>query len=153
MPDQIEHPTPDEEGEVKAIILENIQLLMQHEKVEKVYFVDDAVNQDTGIEKFKGIINDIIADGKIGELRQITIEGINFNTDSAVLLEHIDEVWSTLKHSKQLRYFDKVYSIAGKPEAIRDLNFTNILKDYFGPDQIEFLSPNEWDERNEAILA
>ncbi|MDB5227808.1 MAG: hypothetical protein JWN78_2001 [Bacteroidota bacterium] len=154
MDEEIVQPGNDQEqDEIKPVILENIQALLAQLKITKVYFVDDAINQDTGKETFKGIVQGIIATGKIAELREIQITGIDFNTDEAVLSEHIDQVWDTLKHAKQLRYFEKAYTIAGTPQAINDLNVSNNLKDFFNNGQIEFLTPNDWDEKHDQILA
>lgn len=151
---EVKQPTQEQgQDEIKPIILENIQAILSQLRIAKIYFVDDAINQDTGKETFKGIVQGVIAEGKIDKLREIQITGIDFNTEEEVLMEHIDEVWDTLKHGKQLRYFEKVYTIAGTPDAINDLNVSNNLKDFFANDQIEFLTPNQWDEQNEVILA
>lgn len=142
-----------EQDEIKRAILENIQALLAQQNVKKVYFIDDAINQDTGKDTFKGIVQGIVADGKLGELRALTMTGIDFNIEDAILMEHIDANWDGLKHSKQLRYFEKVYTLAGTPEAIRDLDVSNNLKDYFDDQQIEFLTPNDWDAKQDEILA
>lgn len=141
------------EGEIKAVTLEKIQKLLSLLNVQKIYFIDDAINKDTGKETFKGLIQAILASGKIGELQEIQIQGIDFTNQEAILIDHIDQVWDTLRHAKQLRYFEKAYTIAGQPDAIRDLNVSNNLKDFFGNNQIEFLTPNDWDDARDAILA
>lgn len=142
----------NEGEEIEQAILQNIQDLLSRLNISKIYFIDDAINQDTGKATFKGLIEGIIADGKLDELKAINLTGIDFTQDGAVLLDHIDEVWDNVKHSKQLRYFEKAYTITGKPEAIRDLNVSNNLKDFFAEAQIEFLTPNEWDEKVDEIL-
>mgnify|MGYP000999263616 CR=1 FL=1 len=151
--EKVQHRNDQESDEIKPIILENIQAILTQLKISKIYFIDDAVNQDTGKDKFKGIIGSVVGMGKIDELKAIPMAGIDFSTDEAVLMEHIDQVWSSLKHGKQLRYFERVYTIAGMPHAINDLNVSNNLKDYFDTDQIEFLTPNEWDDKHDEILA
>ncbi len=138
--------------EIDLAILQNIQDLLSKSNINKIYFIDDAINQDTGKATFKGLIGGIIAEGKLDDLKAITLTGIDFTQDEAVLLDHIDEVWDNVKHAKQLKYFEKAYTITGKPEAIRDLNVSNNLKDFFAEAQIEFLTPNEWDEKADEIL-
>ena len=145
--------TSEDPDEIKPIILENIQAIFTKLKVIKVFFIDDAINQDTGKDTFKGLVQSIIAKEKFDDLRAITMSGIDFTVDETVMLDHIDKVWDDLKHSKQLRYFEKVYTIAGNPTAITDLNVSNKLKDFFNAGQIDFLTPNEWDVRYEQILA
>ncbi|WP_298740062.1 hypothetical protein [uncultured Chitinophaga sp.] len=150
-----ENETPTEapqELDIKPAILEKIQRLLTHSRVSKIYFIDDAIEQDTGKETFKGIVRTILDDGKVEELKRVAIKGIDFSTDEAVLFEHIDEVWDTLKPAKQLKYFEKAYTIAGTPDAINDLNVSNNLREFFSEGQIEFLTPNGWDSRRDEIL-
>jgi len=151
MSEEIVQAENDQDG-IKPAILENIQILLKQLKVNKIYFVDDAINQDTGKETFKGIIQSVIAAGKVAELQAITMTGINFTTDADVLPDHIDQVWDDIKPGKKLRYFEKAYAIAGTPQAINDLNVSNNLKEFFSEQQIEFLTPNEWDDKHQQIL-
>jgi len=142
-----------EQDDIKPVILDNIQALLSQLKITKVFFIDDAITQDTGKETFKGIVQSIIADGKIKELQAIKITGIDFNVQDAVLMEHIDQEWDNLKYAKQLRYFERAYTISGIPEAINDLNVSNNLKEFFKTGQIEFLGPNDWDAKQDQIIA
>ncbi len=154
MPEDIIIPlTNQEDGEIKPEILDKIQTILNHLKVSRVLIIDDAINRDTGKDTFKGMVQSIISQGSIEQLRSIQVHGIDFTIDETVLLEHIDQVWESLKHGKQLRYFEQVYKIAGHPEAINDLNISNNLRDFFKSDQIEFLTPNEWDTRRDQILS
>jgi hypothetical protein len=154
MSEDVVQPGNEQElNEIQTGVLENIQLLLGQLKIAKVYFVDDAINQDIGKETFKGLIQSVIDTGKIDELRAIQLIGIDFNSDDAILLDHIDQVWDNIKAGKQAKYFEKVHSIAGNPEAINDLNVSNNLKEFFKNGQIEFLTPNQWDDSHEEILA
>ena len=141
-----------EQDDIKPVILENIQVLLSQLNVSKVYFIDDAINQDTGKETFKGIVQEIVFAGKINKLREIKLSGIDFDTDETVLLEHIDMVWDELKPGKQLRFFEKVYTITDKPLAINDLNVSNNLKEFFNTGQIVFLTPNDWIKNRIRLL-
>lgn len=152
MAEEIQQSEEVQQDEIKPLILENIQSILGQMKIAKVYFIDDAINQDTGRDTFKGIVQAAIAADKIDELKTIPIQGIDFNTDTAVLPNHIDAVWDTLKHAKQLRYFERVYTIIGNPQAINDLNVSNNLKDFFAEGQIEFLTPPEWEAKEDEIL-
>ncbi|MFN0048371.1 MAG: hypothetical protein ACKVOU_04535 [Cytophagales bacterium] len=149
----MELQTNTDPDEIKQVILENIQSLLLHLKVEKVFFVDDAIDQDTGKETFKGIVQSVISSGKLEKLREISILGIDFKKEESILIDHIDEVWDNIKPGKQLRYFEKVYTIVGRKEDINDLNVSNNLKEFFKDEQIEFLTPIDWDAKHEQILA
>lgn len=151
--EKIQPEKDQDQDEIQQDILDNIQLLLALLKITKVFFIDDAINQDTGKETFKGIVKSLIDSGQIDKLRAIKTTGIDFNTDDTVLMEHIDQVWDTLKQGKQLIYFEKVYTLEGTPQAIMDLKVSNKLKDFFNSGQIEFLGPNDWDGKQDQIIA
>jgi len=142
----------EEHEEIKQLTLDKIQELLNHLAITKVYFIDDAINTDTGKETFKGVVNSIISKGKIEELQAINLQGIDFSQEE-ILSQHIDEVWDDLNPGKQMGYFKKVYGIDGTPEAMNDFNVSNGLQAFFNNGQIEFLTPNEWEDKNDKILS
>ncbi len=154
MPDIIAPANPENQHDnVEQSILQNIEQIVSNLSISRIYFIDDAVNLNTEKATFIGLVEAVIADGKLNKLREINIQNaINFNTDEAVLIDHINEVWDQIKPGKQLNYYRKIYTIAGQPEAINDLNVSNHLKEFFPDNLIEFLTPNQWDEQRAEIL-
>lgn len=143
----------DETTAVNDEIRGKIQQLFKLLNIEKVFFVDDLIDLNLSKENFLGLTQAVLAAGKIADLRAITIQGINFNTDEQILLDHISEVWdSTIKPSKQKRYFEKLYTIAGTPDIIKDFTACVGLREFFQGVQIEFLTPSDWDEKKEQLL-
>ena len=142
----------ENQEEVKATILKNIQELLNLQSITKVYFIDDAINQHTGKESFKVIIQSIITAGNLQELQALNGE-IDFNSEETVLFDHIDQIWENLEANKQIEYLEQAHKIDGKPEAILDLNVSSVLKTFFEGGQIVFLTPNEWDEKHQEIIS
>jgi len=144
---------PDD-GEVSADIKAKIQKLFALLKIEKVFFIDDLVNHNLSKENFIGLTQSVLADGKIADLRAINIQNaIDFNKDEQILIDHISEVWDSIKHGKQKSYFEKLYTIAGTPDIIKDFKACVGLAEFFQGTQIEFLTPNVWDEQRDTLLA
>ncbi|WP_428327913.1 hypothetical protein [Mucilaginibacter sp.] len=142
-----------EDGDIDADLLESIHAVLSSLNINKVYFVDDAVNLQTDQQTFIGLVESILAEGKLDELRAIPIQNaIDFQTDEQVLAAHIRQVWENVPAQKQLKYFTRIYTIAGQPEAIKDINVSNHLKNFFKENVLECLTPNEWDDQREAIF-
>jgi hypothetical protein len=148
-------PKPEHDPEdTQPELLEALHAILEKVAVEKIYFIDDAVDLPTDKATFIGLVRAVVRDGNIEQLRQIKIEkAIDFTIEEEVLEDHIDKVWDTIKPGKQINYFRQIYAIAGEPEAINDLNVTNRLKEFFPSDIFEALSPTQWDERRDSLLA
>ncbi len=145
----------EEEGDViDEDLIECIHEVLASLQINHVYFIDDAVNQKTDQETFIGLVESVLAAGKIEELRTIPIQNaINFHVEEEVLSAHIRQVWETVSLKKQGNYFARVYAIAGNPEAINDINVSNDLKNFFKDGILTCLPPDEWDEQRDAVLA
>jgi len=130
-----------------------LEKIMQILTIKKVYYVDDAFELNTGKDEFKGLIYTALQTGKIEQLRQITLQGINFNIEEAVLLDHIDSVWEEITFPKQLKYFERVYDVIGtESQVVDDYRKSNTITRFFKPELIELLKPFEWDEKKQAIF-
>jgi hypothetical protein len=154
MSEDAKKPTStDGQEEVKADLINRLNSILEKVSVEKIYFVDDAINLTTDKNTFIGLVEKIVSAGNISQLREINIQnGINFSIEEEVLSDHIGEVWDGIKPGKQFNYYKKIYAIAGEPEAINDLNVANNLKEYFPGDIFEALTPQQWDEKRDQIL-
>jgi hypothetical protein len=144
----------DDHDNIGHLLLGSIRQILLKLSIKKVYFVDDAINLSTTDKAtFIGLVQSIITSGDIEKLREINIQNaIDFNTDNAVLIDHINEVWDNIKPAKQLKYYKKAYTVLGQPEAINDLNVSSHLKDFFYDGILECLTPTEWDEKCPAII-
>jgi hypothetical protein len=154
MTDIVQQINPGDEHEnIDHLTRESIQEILSNLSIQKIYFIDDAINLSIDKATFVGLVQTIVASGEIGKLREINIQNaINFNTEETVLLDHINAVWDNINSAKQLKYYKKIYTIVGQPQAINDLNVSNHLRDFFNDGLLECLTPNEWDERSDAIF-
>lgn len=153
-------PRPDiitarqEEEDIDPALLESIDAILSSLQISKVYFVDDAVNKQNDLDTFVGLVQSVLAEGKQNELQAITIQSaIDFNTEEEVLIPHIKKTWESVPARKQINYFRRIYAIAGQPEAINDINVSNRLKNFFKNGVLTCLTPNDWDEQVDAIIA
>src|SRR6187402_610669 len=95
----------EDEDDVNAGLLARIEEVLSKLSIEKIYFVDDAINLPTDKATFIGIIDRLLTAGKYEELQKINIQnGIDFTTDETVLTDHIDRVWDGMKTRKQFDY-------------------------------------------------
>ncbi|MDB4925939.1 hypothetical protein [Mucilaginibacter sp.] len=154
LPKAVETAIGQEDSEFDPVLLESIHAVLSSLQIGQVYFVDDAVNQQTDLATFVGLVQSVLASGKIEELRAIPIQkAIDFQTDEQVLSAHIQQVWENVSPKKQINYFTRVYAIAGQPEAIKDINVSNRLKNFFKEGVLNCLTPHEWDEQRNGIIA
>lgn len=148
-----ETESTSDENEIGADIKAKIEKLFALLKIEKVFFIDDLVNHNLTKENFIGLTQSILADGKIADLRSINIQNaIDFTKDEQILIDHISEVWDSIRPGKQKSYFEKLYTIAGTPDIIKDFKACVGLAEFFQGTQIEFLNPNAWDEKRDILL-
>lgn len=138
--------------DIDKSLVDSIDAILSKLNIQKVYFVDDAINLNIGKETFVGIVQSIIGMGKIDDLKAISIQAIDFNLDEEILIDHINKTWDDIKPSKQLRYYKNVYEIVGEPKAINDLNVSNHLKNFFNQGILQCLTPIQWDEKKDSII-
>ncbi len=140
--------------EITSILLESISGILSKLNIQKVYFVDDAVNLPTDKGTFIGLVNSLIQKGRIEDLRQIQLQSaLNFNQDETILAEHINKVWDEIKPRKQEQYYKKAYELLGQPQAINDSNVSNHVKEFFADGILECLTPPEWVNQRDEIIA
>lgn len=154
LPKAVEMAVAPDDSQIDPALLESIHAVLSSLQIGQVYFVDDAVNHQTDLETFVGLVQSVLASGKVEELRAIPIQNaINFQIDEEVLSAHIRQVWENVSPKKQINYFTRVYAIAGQPEAIKDINVSNHLKNFFKEGVLNCLTPHEWDAQRNGIIA
>jgi len=150
----VKQENPKDEEVIDQALLDSIDTILSKLHITKVYFIDDAVKINTDKATFVGLIRSIIAGGQTDQLRAINIKSaIDFQTDEEVLPDHINQVWDDVHPGKQLKFYGKIFTIAGQPEAINDINVSHHLTNFFRPGLLACLTPNEWDDQCEELIA
>lgn len=144
----------EEHLDVQADTIQKIDLVLSKLSVDKIYFIDDAINLTTTDKAtFLGLVQKVLAAGKIADLKKITLQNaIDFNTDEEVLIDHVNAVWDNINPGKQVKYYKHIYTIDGNPEAITDLNVSHHLNEFFNNGKLVSLTPTQWDEQRDEIL-
>jgi hypothetical protein len=129
-----------------------LEELMIAGKCRKIYFIDDAHDKSDAKDLFIGSVVQLINDGRLDEVRNINLDGLNLKVEESVLLDTINESWGKISGEIQDKYLFAITDLTGDKTALQDLDISEQLFELSdGGRLIEFMDPNKWKEENEII--
>lgn len=119
---------------------EHLASLLHLMKIEKVYFVDDSLDNEPNVNEFIGHIRSI---EDIGNLKD-NLSVVEFNDDLELFIDNIKDTWDNLTPVQKITCFEVVYKALGKDYT--GLNVSSSLKPFFNEDILALCSPTQWVE-------
>lgn len=138
---------------------EQLQQLLALANISEVYIVDDALTNGSAIhfEHFIGQIKALVNDKGVEALADFD-EALDFEGNERILEEYSRAQWVAAQPDRRLHFMRRLCELTPGHTLTTNLSIADVLQqlaaeEHLPPVALKLLSPVEWDEQLETILA